>query len=198
VHLHSLLITVSRECRGGSSLAGTAAPRFARRRSQYEAWSVLADDVAKGREGSGGRLGASIEVHRSYNHPACGRFVCHWLPSVARISTPAENMTISRTDPFRAISGSSIDHIPSRPRPALAAPPYAPELRTACGRVFLDAVLPTNGRSYELTSFSYAESHSSLAFAFERSAFAVASSLFMRSHSENTAWCRETLARCIS
>jgi hypothetical protein len=75
--------------------------------------------------------------------PLVGWLTCHWLPSLASVNTPAENMPNSRTSPFTvrsdysqwhesetetgqplawAISESFIGHILSCPWPSLAAP----------------------------------------------------------------------------
>jgi len=37
---------------------------------------------------------------RSFSRAACGVLTSHWLPSAAALYRTAENMTISRTDPF--------------------------------------------------------------------------------------------------
>ena len=43
-----------------------------------------------------------LRAARSSSRHASGVLTSHWLPSAAGVNKPAENMTISRTDPFMA------------------------------------------------------------------------------------------------
>src|ERR1035441_5809626 len=44
-----------------------------------------------------------LRAARSSSRHASGVLTSHWLPSAAGVNKPAENMTISRTDPFMAL-----------------------------------------------------------------------------------------------